>query len=569
MAEKVHCTIDGRTVEPRRGQTILQVADELGIYIPRYCYHPGLSIAGNCRICLVSVEKAPKPQIACYTQVQEGMTVWTHNEAAQKARRGVLEFLLVNHPLDCPVCDQAGECWLQDYYMQFGLYTSRLREDKIKKAKAKVLGPAVILDAERCILCTRCVRFCNEIAGTHELEVFQMGAHEELGTYPGVELKNPYSGCVVDICPVGALTDRDFRFKARVWYLSEQKSVCPGCATGCNIRVHFNQKRTHHALGKRVMRLKPRYNPHVNDWWMCDEGRYGYRWIDEGRLLVPQKRRDGTYVDLDWDQALSDVASGLRAVMDKHGPSSVAVLPSPQQTNEALYLVRRLFAEHLGVRHVDFWIPPATQGYHDDFLIKADKNPNSAGARLLGLFPRDGSPAAEEFLLNHGPLKALYVFRHDLLGRYGEEALRPLLGNLELLVYQGTNRNATSRRADYVLPSAAYMEEHGTFVNFKGRVQRLFQCLEPLAQSLPDWKILVRLAVLLGLELGHSGQEEIFLDMAREIPALDGLDYAALGDQGVESDFSGIPLWPKTVNRQRSNVSREQPAHLPRVTNDE
>ena len=274
-------SIDGRKVSVSGGTTVIQAAEKLGIFIPRYCYHPGLSIAGNCRICLVDVEKSPKLQIACNQPVSEGMVVHTKNDKAEDGRRAVLEFLLANHPLDCPVCDQSGECDLQNFYMNFGLYNPRFSEHKVKKKKAIELGPHVMLDQERCILCSRCVRFTDEITKTGEFGIFNRGDRAELGIYPGEVLDNPYSANVVDICPVGALTEREFRFKARVWYLSSTPTVCNGCSQGCNMDMHYVLDRPHLNDGARVLRVKPRCNPDVNQWWLCDEGRYGFDWIDK------------------------------------------------------------------------------------------------------------------------------------------------------------------------------------------------------------------------------------------------------------------------------------------------
>ena len=257
-------TIDGKEIEVPAGTNLIEAAKRLGIEVPHYCYHPALSIAGQCRLCMVDIEKTPRPTIACNTQAADGMVVHTETERVKETRRSMMEFHLINHPLDCPVCDQAGECWLQIYYMKHGLYDPRMTDEKVHKPKAVPLGPHVMLDAERCILCSRCVRFCDEITGTGELGIFHRGDHSEIGLFPGHDLENKYSGNVVDICPVGALTDRDFRFQVRVWYLDTTKSVCPGCARGCNIDVHVNRRRPHHADGRRVARLKPRFNAAVN-----------------------------------------------------------------------------------------------------------------------------------------------------------------------------------------------------------------------------------------------------------------------------------------------------------------
>ena len=269
------------------------------------------------------------------------MVVHTETERVQETRRSIMEFHLINHPLDCPVCDQAGECWLQIYYMKHGLYDPRMTDEKVHKPKAVPLGPHVILDAERCILCSRCVRFCDEVTGTGELGIFNRGDHSEIGLFPGTTLENKYSGNVIDICPVGALTDRDFRFQVRVWYLDTAKIVCNGCARGCNIEVHTNRRRPHHNQGRRVARLKPRFNADVNQWWICDAGRYGFRWIDdESRLAdaAPARGRQGT-AERRWDER-GGRPGGTRS--GATGPRRSAILASPQMSNEDLFALRRL-----------------------------------------------------------------------------------------------------------------------------------------------------------------------------------------------------------------------------------
>ena len=334
-------TIDGREVEVPDGTTVIQAAEQLGIYIPRYCYHPGLSIAGNCRICLVEVEKSPKLQVSCNEPVRDGMVVHTGSQEAQSGRRAVLEFLLANHPLDCPVCDQSGECDLQNFYMNFGLYDPRFREHKVKKQKAVELGPHVMLDQERCILCSRCVRFTDEITHTGEFGIFNRGDKAELGICPGMELDNPYSANVVDICPVGALTERDFRFKARVWYLSGAATLCNGCSQGCNIDMHYVLDRPHLNDGARLLRVKPRVNPDVNQWWLCDEGRYGLGWLDEERLTEVR----GPKEDDSWPQALGAIGAALAGSDGNGDRQRIGVIASAQLTNEDLFLIRELFGD--------------------------------------------------------------------------------------------------------------------------------------------------------------------------------------------------------------------------------
>ena len=521
-------TIDGSQVESSGGSTVIQAAEKLGIFIPRYCYHPGLSIAGNCRICLVEVEKNPKLQIACNTPVSEGMVIHTKSAKAEDGRRAVLEFLLANHPLDCPVCDQSGECDLQNFYMNFGLYDPRFREQKVKKKKAVAIGPHVMLDQERCILCSRCVRFTDEISKTGEFGIFNRGDRAELALYPGQRLDNPYSGNVVDICPVGALTEKEFRFKARVWYLSSASSVCNGCAQGCNVDLHYVLDRPHLNGGARVLRLKPRYNGDVNQWWMCDEGRYGYEWIDRGRLTKVLSRG----VDSTWEQALTEITATLASLRRNNAGSRIGVIASPQLTNEELFLIREIFQGALGARVTAFI--PTPSGFSDQFLIKADKNPNTLGMSLLGLSslgPLDAAALVDDAL--GGRVEALWVFGHDLTKLVDEKKLQELSRTLRLFVFSGTNENPTVSRSHWVLPTAAYVEKDGTFVNCHGRVQRIGRAFPPLPDSREDWSILLELARQLNHPLGWQKPSEIFLGLAAASAPFAGLSYEGIGSQGA------------------------------------
>jgi NADH-quinone oxidoreductase subunit G len=519
-------TIDGRQVEAAAGSTVIQAAEQAGIFIPRYCYHPGLTIAGNCRICLVDVEKNPKLQIACNTPVADGMVVHTQSPKAEDGRRAVLEFLLANHPLDCPVCDQSGECDLQNFYMSFGLYDPRFREQKVKKKKAVAVGPHVMLDQERCILCSRCVRFTDEISKTGELGIFNRGDRSEVNVYPGQELDNKYSGNVVDICPVGALTEREFRFKARVWYLSSARTVCNGCSQGCNIELHYALGRPHLNDGARVLRVKPRHNADVNQWWICDEGRYGFGWVDRDRLTTV--RRGGA--DSTWDEALSAILPVLARV--RRDGARLGIIASPQLTTEELYLIREVFGTGLGAR-VTASVPVA-RGYSDDFLIKADKTPNARGAALLGLAGETALPAAtlvEDAI--RGGLDALWVFGHDVAGLAGDGALQALSQSLELFVFSGTNANATAAAAHWVLPTAAYVEKDGTFVNCHGRVQRVGRSFPPLPETREDWRLLLDVARALDQRLSCRTPQEIFALLASHEPLFAGMTYDTIGWQGA------------------------------------
>jgi NADH-quinone oxidoreductase subunit G len=527
-------TIDGKEVEVAPGTNVIEAARQVGIEIPHYCYHPGLSIAGQCRLCMVDVEKVPRPQISCNLAAADGMVVHTESERVLETRRSIMEFHLINHPLDCPVCDQAGECWLQIYYMQHGLYDPRMTDEKVHKPKAVPLGPHVILDAERCILCSRCVRFCDEVTGTGELGIFNRGDHSEIGLFPGQTLENKYSGNVIDICPVGALTDRDFRFQVRVWYLDTTRSVCPGCARGCNIELHTNRHRTHHNHGRRVARVKPRVNPDVNRWWICDDGRYGFRWIDDdSRLVTPLRREGERTVETTWD----DAVAGLAEALGRCRPEEVGILASPRMSNEDLFLLRRL-ADDRGIRNLDYRVPRRTPGDEDHFLIRADKNPNSRGAELCGLGAGSGLDAAGMLrAAAAGQLKLLWIFHHDLShSSWAPGDIEAALGRVPMAVFQGTNANATSARAHLVLPSAAYAERDGTFTNFEGRVQRFRMALAPLGDALPDWSIIGRLARALGASgapFTAERAESVFAALAAAAPPFAGMTYRALGDAGL------------------------------------
>lgn len=498
-------TIDQQEVQVDPGSTVIQAAEKLGVYIPRYCYHPGLSIAGSCRICLVEIENMPKLAISCHTQVQEGMQVRTHSDQVMHARRTMLEFLLIDHPLDCPVCDQAGECDLQNYYMEIGQHDSRFLEDKHKSKKAFIIGPHVILDQERCILCTRCTRFCEEISQTDELGVFNRGNRSVIDLYPGHLLDNPYSGNVIDICPVGALTEREFRFQCRVWYLRQQDSICTGCSRGCNVSIHYNSSHPHKAGGKRVHRLKPRFNPEVNRWWICDEGRFGYEFIDQNRIEHPYRRVSGELEVAGWDAVLEEVSTALEAVLAKFGPQGIGVIASPQLSNEELYLIQKLFGELMEIEQIGYRNPWEPEGFQDDFLMRSDKNPNSRGAEEMG-FDNDSRSLLE--MAASGEIKVLYIFQHN----FQEEEAKKLLARAEYVILQGSNWTDTADFCNLVLPSATQAEEEGTFINFEGRIQRFEQAFLPLSESRSGVEIMALLAQRLKYEWPHAGPADVFME---------------------------------------------------------
>lgn len=530
-------TIDDRTIDVAAGTTVIQAAEKLGIFIPRYCYHPGLSIAGSCRMCLVEIEKAPKLQIACYTFVTEGMVVRTTTEKVIVARQAILEFLLANHPLDCPVCDQAGECKLQEFYMQFGQYDSTLLEGKLKKHKAMPIGPHIMLDSERCILCSRCVRFVDEVSKTHELGIFNRGDHSELLPVKGVTVDNPYSGCLADVCPVGALTDRDFRFKVRVWYLDKTESICHGCARGCNIEIHANRRRSHHNDGKLIARLKPRFNGEVNGHWMCDAGRYSYkRFESDDRLLQPLVRLTGKGQEkADWTLALSQVDEQVTHQIGRTGVAAAAVIATPDLSNEELYAVRCLFKQGMKIEKIAHRCPADPNGVEDNLLRKSDTFANSYGAGLIIGAPHTADPTVETILeaAGTGKLKTLFIVGDGLLTRYSAEVLREKLKNVETLIAVQSHGSVLTELAAVALPMATFAETDGTICNFEGRVQHFDQAIPPVGQSRPLLEMLVDLANRWELKAAPRLPESCFTELAGNVEYFSGLSYSKIGDAGV------------------------------------
>jgi NADH-quinone oxidoreductase subunit G len=523
-------TIDGREVTVEGGLNLIQAAERLGIEVPHYCYHPGLSISGNCRMCLVEIEKMPKLQIACNTKVTDGMVVYTKTPKVKAAQEAVLEFLLINHPIDCPICDQAGECKLQDYYMDYGAYKSRFPlEAKVRKRKVVDLGPHVVLDQERCILCARCTRFLDEVTKTSELGIFSRGDHCYIDLFPGKRLDNPYSANVVDVCPVGALTNKDFRFKARVWYLEKTESICTRCANGCNIDIY-------HRRGE-VFRFRPRYNPHVNQYWMCDEGRLWYKELQrESRLTRPLVRGTSGLVPVTWDQALSHIAEKVTQANPADGSIVMAGIVGAKATNEEAYLCARLLTSQTvaGVVAGLSWSPP--DAFADDFLIKADKNPNTRGLQALGLLNGEASVDSILKAAAEGSVKVLVVFAADLVTALGREVVERALGDVQVVVFD-TDYSGITEYADCVLPIATVAETDGTFTNYAGRVQRVRQAFPPPGEAKPGWEALSRLHAKLG-GAHYLSAAEVFAELAKTVPAFAGLTYGNLGSHGAQ--FTGL-----------------------------
>jgi NADH-quinone oxidoreductase subunit G len=483
----VTVTIDGVARQVPKGTILIEACNQAGAEVPFFCYHKGLSSPAVCRQCLVDVKGQPKPVPSCYTPVADKMEVTTASPRVLDIRRQMLEFTLLNHPIDCPICDKAGECTLQKHYFDWDAKYARNDGIKVEKAKKVDIGKHIVLDQERCILCTRCIRVCDEVAKQPELTMAMRGDHEVLTTAPGRRLDNPYSLNTVDVCPVGALTSKDFRFAMRAWELESTESVCPGCATGCNIEVHASRG--------RLYRLVPRENQAVNKHWMCDEGRFTYKRVHTARLAVPTVA--GTPVE--WDRALEAAATQLRTVLDRD-PSRVGVVFSAQSTNEDLYALSRLAFDTLKLSRA--YLAGRDQGWFDDILVSADKNPNTAGAIAIG----GGRLKSLKDLSNDlksGALSALLVVGEDgVMGSAGTAALP--LEKLESLVVLAWRRDALTDAAHVALPMADFAEVDGTFTNRHGLVQRIRAAIPAAGDSLPGWEIVALLSDRLGTTMEFS-----------------------------------------------------------------
>ncbi|MEB3198471.1 MAG: 2Fe-2S iron-sulfur cluster-binding protein [Candidatus Sericytochromatia bacterium] len=524
-------SLNGKQVDAPDGMNLIEAAKLHGVEIPHYCYHPGLSVAGNCRMCLCEVEGARGPQIACAQQVKDGLVVRTDTPAVEKMRKGVQEFLLLNHPIDCPICDQAGECRLQDYYMEYGKYDNRSDVNKVQKEKALDIGPMVVLDQERCILCTRCVRFCEEISDSHELIVSGRGDTSVIETFPGKQLDNPYSGNVVDVCPVGALTSKDFRFKMRVWFMKTVKSVCTGCSRGCNVLLDYKDEVAY--------RYRPRANAHVNGHWMCDAGRLSYKAIHENRLShVSIRGQQAPFMD-----ALREV-SGL--MLGDRPADAYAVVGSPFSSLEANQALLALAARFMpGVTRLA-WDSTAA-GPQDDFLREADQSPNRAGVRYLGF---DGSRQALLQALQGGRLQVLFILNNDLAQ---DAEVAEALRKVPVRIYLGAHTNATSALATHVLPVATHAEQYGSFINFQGRLQRFFQAFEAPGDAVPEWELLSRIGRELDRTFGWADVEEVWADLRAAHAELASLSWYGIPDEGFQIPSLGdVQAAPLGVGRGRA-----------------
>src|SRR6202162_1615118 len=530
--------IDGVWHQFPKGTRVIEACAQAGVYVPRYCYHKKLSSPGNCRMCLIEmgmprmgpdrkpelgvdgkpiINWMPRPQICCAQDVTEGMGVRTNSPMVEECRKGVMEFLLINHPLDCPICDQAGECELQEFSVEYGAAGSRFLENKVKKPKAVQLGPRVTLDDERCILCSRCVRFCSEIAKDDVLGFVDRGSHTVLTAHPGKRLENNYSLNTVDLCPVGALTSSDFRFKMRVWFLKETKSFCTSCATGCNTIIGTRED--------VIYRQTPRENDAVNSDWMCDYGRLNFAYLEsENRLLEPQIRSEGNLIAVDWPTAIAEAALQLK----QFAGHEIGIIASGRMTNEELWLTSPL-AKSLGVQWIDI-VP--RRGSSDNILLSKDRNPNTNGARLI--LRSTSEPGAKLMAIaeavKSGQIKALMILKENTmhLGISVEQ-----LARLPALIAMNVLSNEATEKATVVLPACGFAEKRGSMINGKGRLQRLNRAVRPPGNARDDWEILRDLLQAVGGGDGIYSIEDVFRQMRDAVPEFAGLSLSKIGDLGV------------------------------------
>ena len=560
-AEKgmVNIQVDGHWIQVPRGTRMIEACKLAEKEVPHYCYHPKLSSPGNCRMCLVQMGMPPRPNpgeepsydengfqkiswmprpvIACANTVAENMGIRTKGDLVEKCREGVMEFLLINHPLDCPICDQAGECGLQEFSVQHGKGSSRFKEDKVKKPKNVKIGPRIRLDDERCIMCSRCIRFMDEVAQEPVLGFSERGTHTTVGVYPGRELDNNYGLNTVDLCPVGALTSNDFRFQMRTWFLKETPSIDTNCGTGANIIIWTR--------GNKIFRVTPRQNDNVNSCWMPDSHRLSYTCPShDNRLSAPLIKADGVHEETCWSNS---IAAAGEAIKQFEG-NEIAIIASGKQTNEELFMMRTLAAE-LSTDLIS--IIPHTQE-SDKMLISEDRNPNTTGAGLiLGLDDPTEKLAAIKDGICNGSIKAVIAASEDLLdaGFSADD-----IDGLELLISIFNTTNATAQASDIVFPGASSAEKRGSMINVTGRLQKLNAACIPPADARDDWEIISD--IILAITGETPEQAPLSIDQLSEIisnniPQLEGKNLANISELGeviIDTNVT-IPLLDRETQR--------------------
>ena len=551
-AEKgmVNVQVDGHWIQVPRGTRMIEACKIAEKEVPHYCYHPKLSSPGNCRMCLVQMGMPPRPNpgeepsydddgyqnigwmprpvIACANTVGENMGIRTQGELVEKCREGVMEFLLINHPLDCPICDQAGECSLQEFSVEHGKGASRFKEDKVKKPKNVKIGPRIRLDDERCIMCSRCIRFMEEVADEPVLGFSERGTHTTVGVFPGRELDNNYGLNTVDLCPVGALTSNDFRFQMRTWFLKETPSIDTNCGTGANITIWTR--------GNKIFRITPRQNDEVNSCWIPDSHRLSYTCpTDDNRLTSPLIKADGIHEETCWGSSIAAAGDAIK----QFDASEIAIIASGKQTNEELFMMRTLAAE-LGTEMIAI-VPHHQES--DDMLISSDRNANTTGA---GLMLETADPTAKLAAIrdgvSNGSIKALIVASEDLTeaGFSAED-----LDSLELLVSIFNSTNATAHASDIVFPGASSAEKRGSMVNVAGRLQKLHAACTPPADARDDWEIITDLILAITVETPEQAPtsiDNVSEIISTAIAACTGKTLASLSELGETITETGITI---------------------------
>jgi len=521
--------LDGKTVEFEPGEKILSAAMRAGIQIPHYCYHPGMSVVATCRMCMVDVidmgngRPAPKLQTSCSMDAVEGMKVETMNEKVKDAKELVMEYLLINHPLDCPICDQSGECVLQDYSFEFGSGKSEMEYSK-RVYGWRDIGTFVALERNRCIHCTRCDRFTREITGTNEFGMFNRGHELTVDTYSDRPMINQFQGNMADICPVGAITEKEFRFKRRVWKLKKTPSICVGCSTGCNVTIEYDKN--------EVFRLKPRDNPDVNRWWMCDQGRLTYKDLNirENRVAHPLGKTAEGFQEISWENAFS----AIREKISELQPTSNEVigLVDTHASNEELYLFKKMLKEGFESDQLFFpdleWEQPVSDFFINS-LITSDKSPNRAGARMLGLKGVKSSEEVNSKIPNG--TKVLLVFGKP----FEDENLLSQAGNTPLVINIAAWQSGWSETADVTLPGRLHSEKDATYTNKAGRVQRVNTAIRAFHKTRPDWMILCGLMELLDVDNKADSAEAVFQELSENEKGFQGLQWESIGSDGINA----------------------------------
>lgn len=521
--------IDGEPVEYEPGEKVLSAALRCGKIIPHYCYHPGMSIVATCRMCLVDVidlgngRPAPKLQTACSVDVTEGMKIETLNEKVEEGRKLVNEFLLINHPLDCPICDQSGECTLQDYAFKYGSGKSEM--DYSKRVNGwRDIGTFVALERNRCIQCSRCDRFTREITGTNEFGMFNRGHELAVDTYTDRPMTNKFQGNMADICPVGAITEKEFRFKRRVWKLKKNHSICTGCSTGCNVTIEHDRN--------EVFRLKPHENQSVNKWWLCDEGRLTYRIMNErkSRIHQPLGLIGEDLEGISWEKAYNAIAERIREL--KPLPQEVLALTDTHASNEELFLIQKLLKEGFSSENIFCPFPTWEQSESDFFintLITTDKTPNRAGALALQIKGDQKNTKLKKVI--KGELKVVFVLGNPF---ENESELKEIIKQTQLVIHIGVFHNSWSEMADVVLPGQFYSEKEGTYTNKNQRIQSTEIAVKAFRKTRPEWQIISELSQALGHKSSFESIPQVFNAMVHESKAFSGISFDNIGSFGIE-----------------------------------